>query len=130
MGDAQPHPRKVEATSVRDLVAGLGRRAGGRLWLDAPAAARGVLQRGRDAGAGGGVRVFNRKRELFAIPFPTRVTRRMGRAAGETHQCRWARAMGFAALYPSYESRTPGYRSSRVHTAPSSTFTGNFATGA
>src|SRR3546814_12184729 len=33
MGDARPHPRKVEATRVRDLVAGLGRRAGGRLWL-------------------------------------------------------------------------------------------------
>src|SRR3546814_23761 len=118
--------QRASGTSWLAWEGGLGGGSGSTL----PAAARGVLQRGRDAGAGGGVRVFNRKRELFAIPFPTRVIRRMGRA--QRNPSPWPTDIdGFRLrLHPSCESRTPGYRSSRVHTAPSSTFTGNFATGA
>src|SRR3546814_5940223 len=73
--------QRASGTSWLAWEGGLGGGSGSTL----PAAARGVLQRGRDAGAGGGVRVFNRKRELFAIPFPTRVIRRMGRARSEEH---------------------------------------------
>src|SRR3546814_14938655 len=68
--------QRASGTSWLAWEGGLGGGSGPTL----PAAARGVLQRGRDAGAGGGVGVFNRKRELFAKPFPTRVIRRKGRA--------------------------------------------------
>src|SRR3546814_11395996 len=79
--------QRASGTSWLAWEGGLGGGSGSTL----PAAARGVLQRGRDAGAGGGVRVFNRKRELFAIPFPTRSEeRREGKECVSTCRSRWS----------------------------------------